>query len=90
LNTKIHAVVDGLENPIYLQLSGRNIHDSTIATDLLSCVQLTGSIVLADKAYGSKQIRDYITGNNASFNIPPKSNAKEPGSVIGGSIKRVT
>jgi len=34
--TKIHAVVDGLGNPVYFQLSSGNLHDSTLTVDVLS------------------------------------------------------
>ncbi len=34
-NTKIRAVVDALGNPIHVQLSSGDIHDSIIAEDVL-------------------------------------------------------
>ena len=33
---------------------------------------------VGDKAYGTKSIRTYITGQRASYTIPPKSNVIEP------------
>ena len=33
---------------------------------------------MGDKAYGSKEIREYITDNNATFVIPPKDNNPNP------------
>ena len=33
---------------------------------------------MADKAYGTKAIRDFITESGADYAIPPKSNVKEP------------
>ena len=33
---------------------------------------------MADKAYGTKAIRDFITENDADYAIPPKSNVTEP------------
>lgn len=41
-------------------------------------MEIAESNILADKAYGTKAIRDYITGASASYTIPPKSNTKEP------------
>jgi transposase len=76
--TKIHAIVDGLGNPIHIHLSAGNLHDSTEAISALSDIPLDGSVVLADKAYGAKAIRDYITEKGASYCIPPKSNEKFP------------
>ena len=64
-------------NPIYFALSAGSEHDCVCALDLLSKVNIEGSNILADKAYGSLKIREYITFQKASYTIPPKSNAKE-------------
>lgn len=77
-NTKIHAVVDALGNPIYVQLSTGNTHDSVVAEDVLSHINLDGTIVMADKAYGKYTLREYIANHNADFCIPPKSNETDP------------
>lgn len=81
LNTKIHAVVDGLGNPVGFLLSAGNDHDSIHAIALLENIELTGSNVLADKAYGANSIRAFITENGAYYTIPPQSNVSEPWSV---------
>ena len=73
-NTKIHAVVDGLGNPIRLYLTPGNINDNTAAIDVLEGVELAGSIVMGDKAFGTVEIRAYIESKNATYCIPPKSN----------------
>ena len=52
-NTKIHAVVDALGNPIHVQLSSGDITDENIADDVLDHVDLNNTIVQADKAYAS-------------------------------------
>ena len=70
--TKIHAIVDGLGNPIEFLLSRGNEHDSTHAIELLSKVNISESNILADKAYGSKAIREYITEQNTIYTIPPR------------------
>ena len=77
-NTKIHAVVDGLGYPIHLQLSSGNISDVSIAQAVLSHVDLNGTIVMGDKAYGAKDLRDYNSSRNADYCIPPKSNTVDP------------
>ncbi len=41
-------------------------------------MDIEGSNILGDKAYSARAIRKYITAQNASYTIPPKSNAKEP------------
>ena len=72
LNTKIHAVVDGLGNPVEFLLSAGNDHDSVHAVELLEQVKITGSNILADRAYGAQAIREYISERGASYVIPPQ------------------
>ena len=78
LNTKIHAITDGLGNPVAFLLSPANDHDSTRAIELMKKTDITGSNFLGDKAYGTKEIIAYIKEHGATVVIPPKSNAKEP------------
>ncbi|MBD5098396.1 MAG: transposase [Clostridiales bacterium] len=40
LNTKLHTIVDGLENPVTFLLSAGNDHDSTHAIQLLKQVNI--------------------------------------------------
>ena len=61
-----------------LFLSPGNINDNTVAIEVLSGVTLTGSVVLADKIYGAKDIREYIESQGATYCIPPKSNTVNP------------
>lgn len=79
-NTKIHAVVDGLGNPLYVQLSGGQISDITIALDLLDHIEVP-DVVLADKAYGSEEFGKKIEEMGSSYCIPPKTNIQEPWDV---------
>lgn len=58
-NTKLHAVVDALGNPVEFLLSAGNDHDSVHAVELLKKVSISGSAVLADRAYGARAIREY-------------------------------
>ena len=46
LNTKLHAIVDGLGNPVEFMLSAGNDHDSVHAVELLEKVEIGGSNVL--------------------------------------------
>lgn len=64
-------------NPIYFALTVGSEHDCVCALYLLSKVNIEGSNILADKAYGSLKIMEYITFQKTSYTIPPKSNAKE-------------
>ncbi|MDF2872161.1 MAG: family transposase, partial [Anaerocolumna sp.] len=34
----MHAIVDGLGNPVYFQLSSGNVNDNTLAVEVLSHV----------------------------------------------------
>ena len=77
-NTKIHAVVDALGNPVKLHLTPGNVNDCTVAIDVLDGVTLSGSIVMGDKAYGTAGIREFIEANGGTYCIPPKDNAKQP------------
>ena len=73
-NTKIHTLVDGLGNPLAFMLSSGAVHDSTHAVSLLQQLDIKGSNILGDKAYGAKAIRDYITSQDALYTIPQKEN----------------
>ena len=56
-------------------MSTGNFHDSEFALDLLEGVNLEGKAVLADKAYCSQEIRDYLQAREAICCIPDKSNS---------------
>lgn len=77
-STKIHTVVDGLGNPINFYLTAGQVQDSKVAVDVLSKLNIGNSNILADKAYGTVAVRDYISEQNAKYTIPPKSNTREP------------
>lgn len=77
-NTKLHTIVDGLGDPVEFMLSAGNNHDSVHAVELLEKVEISGSNVLADRAYGAKTIRAYISEQGACYVIPPQSNVSDP------------
>ena len=81
MNTKVHAIVDGLGNPLAFILSPGNDHDSKHAIPLLKKIEIKGSNILGDKAYGAKAIREYIIQKEAKYTIPPKSNESHPWEV---------
>ena len=70
--------MDGLGNPLYFQLTGGNVHDSTVAIDVLSHLDISDSTILADKAYGTNEILNYIQKQDGDYAIPPKSNTRNP------------
>ena len=79
LNTKIHAVVDGLGNPAEFLLLSGNGRDSVYAIALLEKIQICGSMrYLTDCAYGARAIRSYISEPEANYVIPPLSKVSEP------------
>ncbi len=78
LNTKIYAIVDGFGNPVEILLSAGNDHDSVHAVELLKRVNIRGSNILGDRAYGAAAIRSYITESGACYTIPPQSNVSYP------------
>ena len=71
-------MVDSLGNPLYFQLSAGNVNDSTVAVDVLSQMDISYSNVLADKAYGTNEILDFIQRQDSEYTIPPKSNTLRP------------
>ena len=77
-NTKIHALVDGLGNPLAFLLSPGQDHDSVHAVEPLRQVNIEGCNILGDKAYGAMAIREYITSQNVAYTIPPKDSATDP------------
>lgn len=57
LNTKLYPTVDGVGTPVEFFLSAGNDHDCIHAVDLLEKVEIGGSNVLTDRAYGAQTIR---------------------------------
>lgn len=66
--TKIHASVDALGNPLALALSEGQAHDITSAPALLAGV--ADSTVIADTAYDSAALREFIATNGNQVAIP--------------------
>ena len=74
--TKIHALVDGLGNPVKFILTAGNRNDVTQAAELLKEQQNT--VVLADKGYDSQVLVDMLENQGCTVVIPSKKNAKNP------------
>ena len=45
---------------------------------MLSTLNICNSNILADRAYGTNDILNYIDSQRANYTIPPKANTKEP------------
>lgn len=75
-NTKIHALVNDDLELVAFEITGGQVHDSQMAIPLLDSVPIGFIYFNADKAYGTKDIRDYIKDLNSDMVCPNKSNAK--------------
>ena len=75
-NTKIHALINEKMELLSFLLTGGEVFDSKVAVELLKKVDLTDKTVLADRAYGASDIRDYICESVALSCIPDKVNSK--------------
>ena len=75
MTTKIHAVVDGLGNPVRLLLTAGNVNDSVTAIGLLTGLKST--YLIADKGYDTNAILEFAATNGQTAVIPPKANRVE-------------
>ena len=76
ITSKIHALTDGLGRCVKFILTPGQVHDSKQMIPLLEGE--TCENVLADKAYDTDEIRDYIRNMGANAVIPPKKNRSQP------------
>ena len=65
-------------NPVKFLLSAGNDNDCVHAVELLENVELRGSNVLADRAYGARSIWKYISKHGMHYVIPTQSNVSNP------------
>ena len=72
-----------------IHLSPGNDHDSKHALELLSDLSTSERYVIADKAYGSKQIREYIEAQAGVMKYRPSPTLLSHGFMINGDIKSV-
>jgi len=68
LTTKIHALVDALGRPIRLKLTEGQAHDGRSTADMFETVR-AGNILLADRAYDSDGLREWLSARGAWANI---------------------
>lgn len=74
--TKIHALVDGLGNPIKFILTGGHRNDITQAAELLK--EQRNTAVLADKGYDSQEFVNTLESQGCIAIIPSRKTAKIP------------
>lgn len=72
---KVHALCDALGMPIKFILTGGQEAECKQAIPLLKNIK--ASAVLADKAYDTNELREWLKERGIKAVIPPKSNRKE-------------
>jgi transposase len=76
LTTKIHAVVDGLGNPLKIKLTAGNVHDIKPSYEMISGIK--ADYILADRAYDADKFILLAQSAGCNIVIPPKLNKREP------------
>ena len=74
----MHAVTDGLGNPLRFILSSGNRNDICMAQDLLKPFDLRGKLILADKGYDSDKFVQWIEERGGIVMIPSRITATNP------------
>jgi transposase len=74
LTTKIHALVDGLGNPVNLLLSPGQVHDLACAEPLIENV--SPDALIGDKAFDADPFIGTLDQREITPVIPPKANRK--------------
>ncbi|MBT2284115.1 transposase [Paenibacillus polymyxa] len=69
-------VVDTLGNPLRLDLTGGEAHDSVQGFNILKSMKLIRKQVLADRAYDTNAIRTFLKEQQAIPMIPGKKNRR--------------
>ena len=78
LTTKVHAVTDGLGNPLRFLLSSGNRNDICLAKEVLEPFDLTGKLILADKGYDSDKFVRWVKERGGIPVIPSRDSARHP------------
>jgi transposase len=74
--TKIHALVDGLGNPLKFRLTPGQCHDVTQSYDIIE--NIYGSTVIADKGYDANSLVTQLEAQECQTVIPSRKNRKNP------------
>lgn len=68
----------GKDEPICVQISGAQMHDSKIAIEMINLLNDTEiERFVGDKGYDTNKIRDFLKSKNIKAEIPNKRNRKE-------------
>ena len=77
LTTKIHALVDAMGLPIVLKLTPGQAHDGRSAVGMFDSLR-AGNVLLADRAYDSNALRQWLIERGAWGNIRAMPNRLDP------------
>lgn len=75
--TKIHLAVDASGYPIDFKVTGGEVHDSKVASQLIDIAE-DADYIVADKGYDSDAIRDAARAHNMIPIIPRRTNSNKP------------
>jgi transposase len=75
LTTKVHCIVDSFGHPLGFRISPGQHHDIRYAKDLIKPLSYQGDYLIADKAYASKDLRQFIRLKGMTSVIPSKNNS---------------
>ena len=89
LITKVHAVTDGLGDPLHFLLFSGNRNDICVAQALLEPFDLNGKLILADKGYDSDQFVRWLEEEGGIVVIPSRITAKHLRKKTGTRTKSV-
>ena len=77
MNTKIYAIVENVLRAAAFFFSVGGIGDCREAVPMPKELSgLKDCNILADRAYGTKGIREYLHGQSTEYTIPPKMNVE--------------
>ena len=77
LTTKIHICADAHRNQVDFKITGGEVHDSQVASEIIDMVK--GSVYwIADKEYDSESIGDKAKAEGMVPVIPRRSNSNKP------------
>ena len=76
-NTKIHALADAKGRLLSILLTGGEAHDCPVAERLIRRTRAPNKL-LADKAYDSAELREWLDEHGTKPIIPNRSNRKQP------------
>ena len=74
LTTKMNAVVDGLGNPIHINMTGGSVHDIVPSYELVSGMET--DLFLADRAYDADRLIKFFELKGFRVVIPSKTKRK--------------